>query len=103
MEKHLRKVIYKKAISHFGPDSQRIVAIEELSELINELAKSLVGKDKRGLEGLIDELADSKIMIEQLECLYEIEDDVNLRMEVKITRLNGIIDGKIEHPQKDGN
>ena len=95
-----RKNIYKKASDYFGTSSQCMVAIEEFSELINELAKSLVGKNKRGIEGLVDEVADSMIMLEQLKFIYNIEDDVDQRMDYKLSRLENIIDGKVKHMHK---
>ena len=94
MEIEERRIIYQKAYKHWGSSAQKLVAIEELSELINELAKNLTGKDKRGLPGLIDEIADSKIMIEQLEQMYEIELKVYNRIGIKLLKLDDIIENR---------
>lgn len=58
--------ILESAIKKFGPRNQVIVAIEELSELQKELTKWLRGKGN--YEGLMEEMADVSIMLNQL-CL----------------------------------
>lgn len=58
--------LYDKLLKKYG-DKQIIVAIEELSELQKELCKYLRGKID--ITNLIEEIADVKIMIEQI-CLY---------------------------------
>ena len=89
-----RKVIYDKAVKKWGIRGQLVAAIEEFSELINELAKGLNGKDKRGKEGLVDELSDCRIMIEQIEHDYGLEDEVKIRIDEKLLKLDQILDEK---------
>jgi hypothetical protein len=62
------QIIFEKAINTFGNDMQKIVAIEELSELQKELTKDLRGKVKRVT--IIEELADVEIMLAQLKIIY---------------------------------
>lgn len=63
---------YKKAIDLYGEKAQKLMAIEEMSELTKEICK-----DFRGLldsEHLIEEMADVLITLEQLTIIYEISD-----------------------------
>ena len=65
--KSKRKLIYDKAIKENGVELQLTVAIEELAELQQALCKY-----KRGEEHNVEEeIADVKIMIEQLEMLFD--------------------------------
>ena len=95
-----RKELYKKATGKWGSTAQKIVAIEEFSELINEVSKLLNKKNKRGMLGLVDEIADCRIMLEQLESMYGLEDAVRNRMSMKLDKLSMIIKGEVEHPHK---
>lgn len=84
-----RKEIYKKASDKWGWESQAVAVVEELAELIVELAKVLNGK-RKGIEAdskLIDELADVRIMIEQVEFNTGFHADVQMRMEQKLINL----------------
>lgn len=91
-----RNKVYSGAVSRWGQKSQLIVALEELSELQVEIAKHLNGKREDGL-GLIDELADARIMIEQIEQMYDLKDLVENRIYIKVNRLKDIITKP--HPQ----
>ena len=95
----LREEIYKKAGLKWGESSQIIVAIEELSELINQLSKHLNGKCK-DMAHIVDELADSRIMIEQMEFIFGVQEDVIQRFQVKILKLDDIVTGRVNHPHK---
>ena len=61
---NVRKRILMRAIHYFGPGAQRDKAIEELSELIRALARS----DDR--ENIAEEMADVRIMLDQLELIF---------------------------------
>ena len=68
------------------------MAIEELSELQKELCKALRGKGNR--EALLDELADSTIMLEQMKEYFDIQDveiidRINEKIERTRNRMNG--------------
>lgn len=85
-DKQYRESIYKRALEKFGTQAQMIAALEEISELSVEIAKKLNGK-RDGLGSLIDELADTRIVVEQLEMMFCIEERVQLRMRSKIEKL----------------
>lgn len=63
MEK-LRETILRAAVAKYGKGPQRDKAIEELSELIRALARA----DDR--ENLAEEMADVRIMLDQLELIF---------------------------------
>ena len=63
---------YKQAIETYGEKAQKLMAIEEMSELTKEICKDFRGKMDR--EHLIEEMADVLITIEQLAIIYEISD-----------------------------
>lgn len=55
---------YKKAIETYGEKAQKLMAIEEMSELTKEICKDFRGKLNR--EHLIEEIIDVIITIDQL-------------------------------------
>lgn len=82
--------IIKKAIEKYGEKNQLIVAIEELSELQKELTKYLrgIGND----EHIAEETADVRIMLSQIETIFNNRGLV-LKYEVsKLERLKHRID-----------
>ena len=81
------KNIYEKAIKFYGKISQIIVAIEELGELIQALAKHLRGFDNA--ENIAEEIADVEIMLKQLKIIYNNESIVDEYKEVKLKQLKG--------------
>lgn len=81
-----RKTVYEEAIAHYGPESQIWIAVEEMAELMKELAK---GHRPGGTtaEALVDEIADVTIMMEQLRILFNINQPVQDRIDYKVRRL----------------
>lgn len=77
---------YKKAIKTYGKKAQKLMAIEEMSELTKEICKDFRGKLNR--EHLIEEMADVTITIYQLLMMYEIGDnEIQQMCERKVERL----------------
>lgn len=79
-----RTNIYFQLSSKYGVDKQLIVANEELSELQKEICKYLRRKGTR--ENLAEEVADVKIMLEQIICFFNIEYEVEKVVDEKIQR-----------------
>lgn len=67
----ITKEDYGKIIDHYGPEAQKVKAIEELSELQKEIAKDLIGQGS--VECVAEEIADVQVMIEQLQIIYGID------------------------------
>ena len=80
-----RKTVYDAAIEHWGADAQALKAIEELAEVIVEIAKwwNNIGD----IEHMAEETADATIMLEQLRLMYDINEKVCTYMDEKIDRL----------------
>jgi hypothetical protein len=77
---------YKQAIELYGEHAQKLMAIEEMSELTKEICKDFRGKLDR--EHLIEEMADVTITIDQLMMMYGISgDEIEQMRERKIERL----------------
>lgn len=78
--------IFNKAISTYGEKAQKLMAIEEMSELTKEICKDFRGKLDR--EHLIEELADVTITIDQLMLMYKISgNELQQMYEKKVERL----------------
>lgn len=80
---------YMKESCHFiadnyGINSQICVAIEEMSELQKELCK--YKRNQNNIPSIAEEIADVKIMLEQLEHLFGIDITVENQMDYKLNR-----------------
>lgn len=77
---------YKQAIKTYGEHAQKLMAIEEMSELTKEICKDFRAKLDR--EHLIEEIADVHITLEQILLMYEISvDEIRQMRERKLERL----------------
>jgi len=77
--------VYDRIIANNGYVLQKIVAIEELSELQKEITKDLRGNAND--EHIAEEMADVEIMLEQLKIMYDNNDNVKRYKELKISRI----------------
>ena len=84
MNKKQEYKIYKDAIAFFGTTSQKVMAIEEMSELTKELCKEL--RDRGNIENIADELADVEITLAQIKLIYKIRDLVEEHKDFKLQR-----------------
>lgn len=64
--------IYKAAIEHYGRETQMLVCMEEMAELIQAICKRLRGVNNR--YNLGEEMADVAITQEQLRMMFPMED-----------------------------
>lgn len=80
-----RETVYRTAIEKWGSDAQSTMAVEEMSELTKELCK--IKRGKNDVYALADEIADVRIMLEQLCIMYGVKDIVCKCMDMKIERL----------------
>ena len=83
MEKE-EKLLYEQAIKKWGESSQVNMAYEEMGELISALNKFQRGRI--GIDGVITEIADVQIMVEQLSVMFGTE-SVSLEKARKLRRL----------------
>lgn len=82
--------ILHKAIGFYGVDMQLNVCIEELSELIKEICKFKRGN--MNINNISEEMADVKIMLQQLEIIFKNTGDIETFYDAKIDRLSKRID-----------
>lgn len=61
--------IFSGALEHYGSDAQQKMLLEEMSELQKEICKAWRGKDN--LEHIAEEMADVRIMLDQMTLLYQ--------------------------------
>ena len=89
MEKQEENKVYQEAIDLFGVTSQKIMVIEEMSELTKELCKEL--RDRGNVENIADEMADVEITLAQIKQIYNISDLVEEHKDFKLNRLSAIM------------
>jgi hypothetical protein len=85
---------------HYGPENQIAKAVEELSELITELARTKTKPSKEVNEQIVNELADSMVVILQMwhqygwdQCKYKMEGKLaKLVKNVHLSKMNKIAD-----------
>jgi ribosomal protein S13 len=87
-----KKDVYNKAKQVYGIDAQVTKAVEELAELQKELCKFLL--DDGNMEHITEEIADVKVMIEQLELIFECKAAVKTVKDSKILRLSAKLDAE---------
>ena len=88
--------ILQRAIDTWGVDAQCEMMLQESIELAMALQKMkrLRGNHQQKFANLIDELADNKIMLRQMEKIFPIE-LINDRVDFKMNRLKERLDEKI--------
>lgn len=77
--------ILLSALTKWGAGMQTVMVFEEMAELQKELCKSLRGKDNRGY--IAEEIADVRIMLDQMVILHDCAEDVDTWRKVKLGRL----------------
>lgn len=93
MNKEEENKIYDEAIDFFGDESQKIMVIEEMSELTKELCKELRGRGD--VVHVADELADVEITLAQIKKIYNIAQTVEEHKDFKLRRLaNSLVELK---------
>lgn len=89
MSGEINNEILQKAIDKWGVSAQLEMVIEECLELALSLQKlkRLRGNAEEKEANVIDEIADVKIMIKQIEKIFPI-DKINTRIDFKMNRLS---------------
>lgn len=83
--------IYKKALDRWGPQLQKVVAIEEFAELIKEISHD-IRWNGGNVERIVEEMADAEIMLEQLKAVFNVELQISKEKEKKLFRLQAILE-----------
>lgn len=67
-----RQELLKAAVDLWGVEAQVMMAIEEMAELTQALSKSYrSGRAPLSLEGVVEEIADVRIMLDQLVMIFD--------------------------------
>ena len=64
-----KRELLKCAIERYGAEKQTIKAVEEMGELLKELSKNSWGEANRA--HIAEEIADVRIMLDQMEIIHE--------------------------------
>lgn len=86
---------YRAALALWGAEAQTLMAFEEMAELQKELCKNARGKDNRA--EIAEEIADVRIMLDQMEILHNCKE---LSRQYKVEKLLRLQD-RIEEAQKE--
>ena len=86
--------ICSRAICHYGQEAQRLIAIEEMSELTKALCK--VSRDQSSRDKIADEVADVYICLSQIELMFKLGSTVPERMAFKLGRLEQRMDAEYD-------
>lgn len=89
------KDVLQKAIDTYGEEAQQDMAIEEALELALAILKHRRAKREKHTEdyiirrknNIIEESADVKVMIKQLEMMFDCKDEVEEQVKFKVYRL----------------
>lgn len=84
--------IYEAALNKWGKENQTRMMFEEMAELQKELCKEARGEDNT--DAIAEEIADVKIMLEQMTILHGCKDTVEMQMERKLQRLKERLEGE---------
>ena len=88
------ETILRKVIQHYGYINQHQVAMEECGELVQAISKFLRATTATDMlkarKGVVEELVDVQIMLDQLKIMHDISDkELNDEYKFKLVRLNG--------------
>lgn len=100
LDSALLDVTCKKAIKAWGPEKQKWVAAEELSELIHALARDNRGEDN--LENIVEEIADVEIVLHQLKIMFNCYDAVDHQRTKRLCELRVRADEAIRFLEEKG-
>lgn len=86
--------ILRKAIEKFGIESQRLMAIEEMSELTKELCKN--SRRFNNGSAISEEIADVEIMLAQLKLIFNNDDEVETFKAEKMSKLQWLVENHLK-------
>lgn len=100
------KEVFKKSIQHYGPKAQIDLAIEEMSELTKALLKHRrasmgQGDPQKKAKDVAEEIADVRIMLDQLEMIFDNKVQVREWIEKKVNRQIQRMEGEDVHGHTD--
>lgn len=95
--------LYQLAINTWGSNAQNIMVLEETAELQKEVCKLIRGDHSADrIDKIAEEIADVRIMCNQLEYGLEIKVQVARQTKIKLARLRKLL-GVVEDKTIDDN
>lgn len=85
MDDYFTRLLYRTALDRWGKEAQIRMVFEEMSELQKELCKRMRGADN--LEAIAEEIADVRIMLEQMGQMFDCESYCEIYRGEKLLRL----------------
>ncbi|MBS5001084.1 hypothetical protein [Holdemania filiformis] len=83
-----KEKLYNLAIATYGDEEQINQGIEEMAELIQAINKFRRKPEKETMQGVVEEIADVEIMLDQYKQIYGItETEIDLLKNQKLDRL----------------
>ena len=79
------RIVFERALEHYGPDTQTTVLLEEMSELQKEIYKYWRGR--ANYDHVAEEIADVSIMLDQMKLLFQCGGAVQAWRLEKVRRL----------------
>lgn len=76
--------IFKSAVYWYGKEAQTDMMIEEMAELTKEILNERRGRD----HNIAEEMADVKIMLAQMEIIFQNAGEVEQKFREKVARLD---------------
>ena len=86
------KEIFQKAVNLWGEQSQTLMLFEEMAELQKAILK--YWRDVGSFGDVVEEIADVRIMLDQIELMLGCSADVQYEREKKIKRLEKLVKGE---------
>ena len=86
------KEIFQRAVGLWGESAQTLMLFEEMAELQKAILKYWRGKGE--FLNFFEEIADVRIMLDQLELMWGCSADVQYEREKKIKRLEKLVKGE---------
>ena len=88
--------VYRMALEKWGAESQLNMLVEECGELV--AAVNRFRRDRVSLTGLLEEIADVEIMLEQMRLIFdgELIDAYKRQKQARLAILAGLDSGRIE-------
>jgi NTP pyrophosphatase (non-canonical NTP hydrolase) len=83
--------LYRATVRKFGPKHQMVKCMEELGELIQALAKYHDTADYATWCNVMEEMVDVRIMLNQMDCIFEDKKRKKELKEQKLERLWHIV------------
>lgn len=87
-----QRSIMADIINYYVHESQKMMLLEEMSELQKEICKDMRGKQNK--EAITEEVADVMIMLEQIQMMYHISETklhkiTNEKLHRQLRRISG--------------